>query len=177
MIYLACYLATGLCAVIAVLIYPSIAKKSSQVSLWDVVRRENATLRERIIDDVIPAVGGSVVLIVGWPLVLLNMVQKVQKKRPMLKNSPIEAFVAGLDNLFALRIHASMVQNASETVGNFVERHGRPHVTNSFNGLTIHMWAWEGQKFDRRSDLAFGNLYLADVGNHRLTFQRNVPEQ
>ena len=49
--------------------------------------------------------------------------------------------------------------------------------SNIFDGLTIHMWAWEGQEFNRWSDLAYGNLYLADIGDHRLTFRRNAPKQ
>jgi len=190
-IYLGCYLAIGFCAAIAVLIYEWISKRSAPPSLRDAIRK-NAPLRDRIIDDVIPTLGGALLVTIAWPLVFLILLRKKFRenggsaliakwlRRPAPSPPPssrVDTFVAGLDRVYALDIIASMVEKAPEPLDSFVERHGRPQLSNIFEGLTIHMWAWEGQKFNRWSDLAYGNLYLADVGEHRLTFRRNAPKQ
>jgi len=190
-IYLGCYLAIGFCAAIAVLIHQWISKRSAPPSLRDAIRK-GAPFRERIVEDVIPNVGGALLLIIGWPLVSLILLrQKFREnkgsaliakwlRRPAPSqplHSRVETFVDGLDHVYALDIIPSMVEKAPEPFNTFVERHGRPLFSNIFEGLTIHMWAWEGQKFNRWSDLAYGNLYLADVGDHRLTFRRNAPKQ
>ncbi len=88
---------------------------------------------------------------------------------------PIEAFVEGLDEAYALDISPAMVEEAPELLATFVERYGSPAFSRAVEGMTIRMWAWEGQSFNRPSDLAFGNLYVADVGERRLVFRRNAP--
>jgi hypothetical protein len=181
-IYLGCYLAIGLCAAIAVLIYQWISKRSAPPSLSDVIRK-NARFRDRIADDVIPNVGGALVLMFAWPLASFILLKKKfqdgagSAAPPSPSLSRVETFVNGLNHVYALDIIASMVEKAPEPLSTFVERHGRPLFSNIFEGLTIHMWAWEGQEFNRWSDLAYGNLYLADIGEHRLTFRRNAPKR
>jgi hypothetical protein len=190
-IYLGCYLAIGVCAVIAVLIHQWISKRSAPPSLSDAIRK-NATFRERIIDDVIPDVGGGLLLIVAWPLAsLILLKQKFRENdgsaliakwlgRPApspSSQSLVETFIDGLNHVYGLDIHASMVEKAPEPLSVFVERHGPPLFSEIYKGLTIFMWAWQEQEFKRPSDLAYGNLYVADVGKCRMVFRRNAPNQ
>ena len=88
---------------------------------------------------------------------------------------PSETFVEGLDEVYGLEIIPSMIEEAPEPLATFVERYGPPRFTEVFQSLRIEMWAWEGQSFNRPSDLAYGNLYVADAGEHRLVFRRNAP--